>query len=200
MINHRPVRSCVASLLQIAALSFICSWPCLAVSGTPLVTAAEGSAVLDRYSQSPRLQFYSRPGARFETRVSGPVTPEDSSDESDEEIVQSQSVNINSASAEELAAALPGIGPSKAQGIIEWREQHGPFRTIDQLLEVSGIGPRTLENIRPYVRLGDSLSKRSAATGLPREEDDVVMALSAIILRANEDRRQALLQVEEGSR
>jgi len=59
-------------------------------------------------------------------------------------------VNINLASTSELET-LPGIGPVIAQRIIEYREQHGPFRTTADLQKVSGIGPKTFESIEPYV-------------------------------------------------
>lgn len=61
-------------------------------------------------------------------------------------------VSINSATAEELDA-LPGIGPSLAQKIVTYREAHGPFTSIDQLADVSGIGPSKLEELRPLVGL-----------------------------------------------
>lgn len=48
---------------------------------------------------------------------------------------------------------IPGIGPVTAMAILEYRDQIGAFSTIDQLLEVSGIGPATLESIRPYVTI-----------------------------------------------
>nr|WP_234968927.1 helix-hairpin-helix domain-containing protein [Thiomicrospira sp. ALE5] len=50
------------------------------------------------------------------------------------------SVNINQASAEELAQALSGVGMVKAQAIVEYREMHGPFESIQDLVKVSGIG------------------------------------------------------------
>ncbi len=59
-------------------------------------------------------------------------------------------VNLNTATAAELEA-LPGIGPALAQRIIEYRTQHGPFASVDDLLAVSGIGPAKLEQLRPYV-------------------------------------------------
>jgi competence protein ComEA len=59
-------------------------------------------------------------------------------------------VNVNSASAEELET-LPGIGEVLAQAIISHREEHGPFAAVDDLEEVSGIGPVTLEEIRDLV-------------------------------------------------
>lgn len=52
-------------------------------------------------------------------------------------------ININDASAEALAS-LKGIGKSKAQAIVDYREQHGKFRTLNDLLEVKGIGEKVL--------------------------------------------------------
>jgi competence protein ComEA len=62
-------------------------------------------------------------------------------------------VNVNSASLEELQR-LPGIGPVLAQRIVESRSTHGPFRTMEDLLRVSGIGPATLEGLKPLILPG----------------------------------------------
>jgi competence protein ComEA len=59
-------------------------------------------------------------------------------------------VNVNVASAEELET-LPGIGEVLAATIIQYREENGPFTSVDQLIEVSGIGEVTLEEIRELV-------------------------------------------------
>ena len=56
-------------------------------------------------------------------------------------------IRINSASVEELQK-LKGIGPAKAEAIVSYREENGPFQTVEDLLEVSGIGEKTLENIK----------------------------------------------------
>lgn len=63
------------------------------------------------------------------------------------------SVNINTASAEELATLLNGVGEKKAQAIIEYREQHGEFQSTEQLVEVKGIGPALLERNRSRIQL-----------------------------------------------
>lgn len=54
-------------------------------------------------------------------------------------------ININSANAEQLAQFLSGIGRKKAEAIVNYREQFGPFTDVEQLLEVPGIGPSFLE-------------------------------------------------------
>jgi len=59
-------------------------------------------------------------------------------------------ININTASAAQLET-LPGIGPARAQAIVEWRNQNGAFSDPAQLLEISGIGEATLRNILPFL-------------------------------------------------
>ena len=53
-------------------------------------------------------------------------------------------VNINTASATEIAEALVGVGQSKAEAIIAYRKEHGPFKTADDLVLVKGIGEKTV--------------------------------------------------------
>jgi len=62
-------------------------------------------------------------------------------------------VNINKAGAGRIAAALNGIGPVKAKAIIEHRERNGPFKSVEELLDVKGIGRKTLERIRTDILL-----------------------------------------------
>ena len=61
-------------------------------------------------------------------------------------------VNLNSATQTELEE-LPGVGPVTAGAILQWRTDHGPFTSVDELLEVSGIGEATLAEIAPFVTL-----------------------------------------------
>jgi len=64
--------------------------------------------------------------------------------------VSSGPVNLNTATAEQLDA-LSGVGPATAHAIITWREQHGRFRSVQDLLQVRGIGPAKLEALRDQV-------------------------------------------------
>jgi competence protein ComEA len=59
-------------------------------------------------------------------------------------------VNLNSAQSSELQT-LPGIGPAKAEAIIEHRETNGPFKSIDDLKEISGIGDKTFEKLKDQI-------------------------------------------------
>ena len=60
------------------------------------------------------------------------------------------SLDINNAPPRELSL-LPGIGPAMALRIIETRQQRGPFKSIDDIIHVPGIGKITLEDIRPFI-------------------------------------------------
>lgn len=68
------------------------------------------------------------------------------------EVSISNKVNINNAGMDELIA-LPYIGEVKAKAIIDYRTANGSFKKIDDLLNVKGIGPKTLERLRPLVSL-----------------------------------------------
>ena len=70
-----------------------------------------------------------------------------------QEQIQVIQVNINTATAEELSKVLTGIGMSKAQKIVEYREKFGPFVSVEQLKEVSGIGQATLDKNIEKIKL-----------------------------------------------
>ena len=58
-------------------------------------------------------------------------------------------IDINSAD-EQMLTDLPGIGPKTAERIHDYRKAHGPFKSVDDLLNIKGIGPKVLDKIRPF--------------------------------------------------
>jgi len=62
-------------------------------------------------------------------------------------------ININTADAAQIAIALDGIGETKAVEIVRYRETHGPFMSVDDLLKVKGIGEVTLEKNRANIEV-----------------------------------------------
>ena len=67
-------------------------------------------------------------------------------------------IDINQATAEDFQK-LPGIGPALAGRIVAYRKKHGPFRRVEDLLIVRGIGHKKWKAIRPYVKVGDEAGK-----------------------------------------
>jgi len=63
-------------------------------------------------------------------------------------------VDINTADAAALSSGLKGVGPTKAEAIVAYRNQNGPFRSLEDLANVKGIGSRTVEMNRDNIRLG----------------------------------------------
>jgi len=64
-----------------------------------------------------------------------------------------QSVNVNSATSAQLEA-LPGIGPSMAQRIVAYREKNGPFKKLEDLMNIQGIGEKSFLKLRPLLTIG----------------------------------------------
>lgn len=64
-------------------------------------------------------------------------------------------INLNSADPAALEQ-LPGIGPKKASDIAAYVRENGPLSSVEQLLEVKGIGEKTLENLRPYITVTEN--------------------------------------------
>ena len=68
-------------------------------------------------------------------------------------LLAGEPVNVNTADAEEIAASLDGVGLAKAQAIVEYREANGPFQHRDELVNVKGIGLRTVDINREFIRV-----------------------------------------------
>jgi competence protein ComEA len=84
-------------------------------------------------------------GSAPAARASGTETPRAQS-------APSAPVDLNKASQDELTA-LPGIGPEMARRIVEFREQNGPFKRVEDLLKVKGIGEKSFQKLRPHVKV-----------------------------------------------
>ena len=70
-------------------------------------------------------------------------------------------VNLNTASRDELVA-VPGIGPAKAQAIVEHRKSHGPFKSVDDLKQIKGFRDRLVERLRPELTVAATPAKGAA--------------------------------------
>lgn len=84
-----------------------------------------------------------------------PTTPETTVPETTAYPEPSYPININEASARDLAF-LPGIGQTIAQRIVDYREANGPYGELTDLLNVEGIGEKRLEQMLPYITTGGS--------------------------------------------
>ena len=68
-------------------------------------------------------------------------------------------VDVNTADAETISAELKGVGLTKAKAIVEYRKKHGPFRSVDDLSLVKGIGERTVEINRSDIKVSAPTKK-----------------------------------------
>lgn len=129
-------------------------WLMLALSGVFLI------ALVLLYRQAAA----AAPGTDYtistQRQAAEPVTPEPPEPEGP--------VDINTASLDELQT-LTGIGPVLAQRIMEYREEHGRFQSVEELLEVKGIGEATLAKFREDIIVG---AAQDGGSGEAQESDD----------------------------
>ena len=85
-------------------------------------------------------------------------------------------VNINQASAAAIARSLDGIGQSRAEAIVAWREAHGPFKKIEDLRHVKGIGKATIQRNLAAIRLADDSPAKAKADPSHSSKRDRVAA------------------------
>jgi len=117
-----------------------------------LVTAAGGLAA-DADPDRLNLAALLSDGQKiYVPRVGEPLPSEGATSVPGDGSTTSQPLDLNQATLPQLDA-LPGIGPATAQAILDYRAQHGRFRSVDDLLNVRGIGDAKLEQLRPLVRV-----------------------------------------------
>ena len=89
------------------------------------------------------------------TRADQPVatTGTESDGSRPDSLMEGERINVNTAGYYDLMR-LPGIGEKRARAILDWREEHGGFSAPEQLIEISGIGEKTLEGLLPYITVG----------------------------------------------
>lgn len=75
-------------------------------------------------------------------------------------------ININTANEEQLQQ-VPGIGPATAKKIAQMRKSYGPFKSVDDLLAIKGMGPKRLEKMRKYLTVGKAEAKKNSQPGNP---------------------------------
>ncbi len=94
---------------------------------------------------------------RQEAPAAQPAAPSSSQSqgEAPESLLPGEVIDINTAGELDLQR-LPGIGEKRARDIVAYREEHGPFQSVDQLDDVSGIGEGILSGLRDYVTAGQS--------------------------------------------
>jgi len=121
----------------INALIFATAFLCAGVSHTAFAAAEEAKTqVGQRAAQTP-------PPAAAKTATPAADAP----------TAETGKVSINSASAEELAHAMNGVGLKKAQAIVSYREEYGPFKTLDDLRQVPGLGSALVERNLAHLML-----------------------------------------------
>jgi competence protein ComEA len=137
-LYHLPINSRVEDAIQ-AAGGFLSQADSQSLNLAAFL--ADGSRVVVPYqpTEIPEMAQRLEP---IEVPISGMQTPD-----------SNHPININIASQEELES-LPGIGPVTAAKIIDYRDLHGPFATIEAIQDVSGIGPKTFEQIKALITVG----------------------------------------------
>lgn len=105
----------------------------------------ENTIVIDKCSESPIIKDTNTPD-------SNSTTNNNSNDNSNTTNSSSKLVSLNTATIDELVT-LPGIGESKAENIIKYREENGTFKTTEEIINVSGIGEAAYNKIKDYITI-----------------------------------------------
>ena len=105
------------------------------------------------YARQSAAQPYTVTVSQSAPEVSSAPAASNNEESKPESLLEGEVIDINSAPVEDLQR-LPGIGEKRAQAIVAWREEHGPFQSVDELDNVSGIGPGILDGLREYACVG----------------------------------------------
>ncbi len=133
----------------------------LCAIGSVIISAAaaasfsenEGTLLLRKTGEYDRtIEYQSEAGSYLNAHLTDEFQTNDSEIImlSDSDATAEYTVNINTATVQELDALLPGIGIKKAEAIVEYRTIVGGFKSLEELMEVDGIGRKIFEKIRPY--------------------------------------------------
>ena len=105
------------------------------------------------YARQSAAQPYTVTVSQSAPEVSSAPAASNNEESKPESPLEGEGIDINSAPVEDLQR-LPGIGEKRAQAIVAWREEHGPFQSVDELVQVSGIGEKLLAGLRDYAAAG----------------------------------------------
>ena len=114
----------------------------------------QGSHLYDDFKPVASIEkesFEKKARLAYDTSKRKGLNSSESSTENDSKL-QTEIININTAEKQNLVK-LPKIGTVTAERIIRFRDDYGPFKSFDDLLKVKGIGPKTLEKLKPQITL-----------------------------------------------
>ena len=144
----------------------------------PSLDPADYVALVDSVKDQLRVEPDPEPEGAF-----GPVSPRPPA-ESEGRALAPGVVSLNTGTAEDLQA-VPGIGPVLAARIVAHRAAHGPFQRVEDVLDVNGVGPKTLERLAPYLTVDAGPLRVYAGGGVPAEAPDAGPALSGGLVNLN---------------
>lgn len=153
--RHRKARLRFSAKHALAAVLLMVMVTCMSL--TLLVVQSTNHAMLDAASVPPTAETGNDADAKVpqpsEPQQSDPQTPEPQASEQRQPVQPADPrLDLNAATLEQLDA-IAGIGPVTAKRILDHRNSIGRYASVDQLLDVPGIGAKTLEKIRPQVRV-----------------------------------------------